>query len=288
MISTAWPAKPVLVDERLAGHDRRARPVGGRRALQLGQRIGDHLRRQDVVERVLLLELRVRVVHRVLVILQADLREMLCGGAVLAHVLTAGGAEHPRRHGECELVDLGHRLDVLAHRGFAVLGAALKRAGLHLLEAERDRAVGQSAPDRLRRKEQRRRTRRTVVVHVGDRDAGHPELVECAVTGRRVARHIADEALLDLGEIDARVLQGICAGFACHVRVVPPLAAARLFKLRHPHTYDENLVRHPTSLRCSCDRQKHKAGELSRRPIDGLSRRRIHPPSSACGRSRAR
>ena len=34
--------QPVLVDELLAGEDRRARAVRGRRALQLGQRLVDH------------------------------------------------------------------------------------------------------------------------------------------------------------------------------------------------------------------------------------------------------
>ena len=123
---------------------------------------------------------------------------------------------------------------------------ALQRAGLHLLEAQRDHAVGQPAADRLRGEEQRRRPRRAVVVHVGDRDAGHAELVERAVAGRRVAGHVADEALLDFGVIDPGVLQGVGAGFTCHVRVVPTLSAPVLLELRHSDSDDENLIRHFT------------------------------------------
>ena len=141
------------------GLDRRARPVGGRRALQLGQRVGDHPGGQDVVEGVGVLELRERVVDRVLVVLVADLREVFGGGAVLLHVFAASRAEHPRRHGKRELVDLGHRLDVLAHRRLAVLRATTERAGLHLLEAERDSAVDDAAADGLRRQEKRGRAR---------------------------------------------------------------------------------------------------------------------------------
>src|SRR6185312_7394740 len=92
----------------------------------------------------------------------------------------------------------------------------------------------------------RGRTRRTVVVDVGDRDAGHAELVERPVARRRVARDVADEPLLDFGVIDPGVLQGVGAGFACHVRVVPTLSAPGLLELRHSDSDYENLVRHFT------------------------------------------
>ena len=87
----------VLVHEALAGHDHGARAVGGGRALQLGERVVDHLRVLDLLERVLVLELRVGVVHRVLVVLPADPGVVVRLGAVALHVLAAGVAEHLRR-----------------------------------------------------------------------------------------------------------------------------------------------------------------------------------------------
>ena len=137
------PARACRRSSSLAS-DRRARAVGGRRALQLGQRVGDHLGRQDVVEGVLLLELRVRVVDRVLVVLVADLREMLCGGAVLASC-----ARGRRRRTSTAPPGIANSsisasaltcLPIGDSRSWA---PPLQRAGLHLLEAQRDRAVGQ-------------------------------------------------------------------------------------------------------------------------------------------------
>ena len=97
--------QPVLLDECLAGHDHGARAVRGRRALQSGEfgRRVDHLGGLDLVERVLVLELRVRVVHRMPMVLLADLGEVLGGGAVALHVFDTGRAEHPRRRREREL-----------------------------------------------------------------------------------------------------------------------------------------------------------------------------------------
>ena len=236
------PGKVVLGHVILTGQHDRGRPVGGGRALQFGQRVGDHLRGQDVVEGVLLLELRVRVVDRVLVVLETDLREMLRGGAVFLHVLAAGRAEHPRRHRKTELVDFGQGLDVLAHRRFPVVGAALQRSGLHLLEAQRQHAVGQPAADGLRTQVQRGGPRGAVVVDVDDRDARHPEFVECALPRRRIAGDVPDVALLDLGVVDPGVLERFGAGLLGHLRVVPALAAARLLELRHADADDVNLV----------------------------------------------
>src|SRR5262249_19729712 len=55
---------------------------------------------QDLVERVVVLELRVQVVHRMLVVLERDLRELLGRGAVLLHVLAARIAKNCAVGGE--------------------------------------------------------------------------------------------------------------------------------------------------------------------------------------------
>src|SRR4051812_37947424 len=172
---------------------------------------------------------------------------MLCCGAILAHVLAARCGEHPRCDGERELVDLRQRLDVTPQRRLTVLCTALQRAGLHLLEAERDRAVDEATADRLRGQEQRRRTRRAVVVDVGDRDARHAQFVKGTVARRGVNRAVTDEALLHLGIVDAGIPERFRARFSRHIGVVPPLAAARLLELRHPDPDHKNLVWHVTT-----------------------------------------
>ena len=87
-------AETVLIHETLGRDDRARRAVRGGRALELGQRLVDHLGRLDVLDRVLVLELRVRVVHGVLVVLPADPGVVIGLRPVLLHVVAAGVAEH--------------------------------------------------------------------------------------------------------------------------------------------------------------------------------------------------
>jgi hypothetical protein len=149
--------EPVLVDVALGGDDGAGRAVGGRRALQLGQRVVDHLRRPDVLQRVLVLELGVGVVDRVFVVLPPDPGEVVGVGAVLGHVVAAGVAEHLRRRRRgLRVADLEHPRRVLVERVGAVGVLDAEAARLHLLEAQRQRAVDDPAPDRLARQEQRR------------------------------------------------------------------------------------------------------------------------------------
>jgi hypothetical protein len=233
-----------LLHEVLAGQDRGARAVRGRAALQLGERLVDHRCRQDVLERVLVLELRVGVVHRVLVVLVADLREHLGLGAVLLHVLAAGIAEHLRRGRRLgEAAQLDHQLHVLVERHGAVGVLDAEGALLHLLEAERHRAVRDAALDELLGQEQRRRARGAVVVDVVDRHAGEADLVDGALAAGGVAVAVADRHLLDGVVGDLRVGQRLLAGLLRHLRVVPFLAAG-LLELRHADTDHVDLARH--------------------------------------------
>ena len=198
--------EPVLVDVALGGDDRAGRAVGGRRALQLGQRVVDHLRRLDVLERVLVLELGVGVVDRVLVVLPADPGVVVGVRAVLLHVVAAGVAEHLRcRRRLLRVADLEHPHRVLVERVGAVGVLDAEAARLHLLEAERERAVDEAALDRLAGQEQRRGAGRAVVVDVDDRDPGEAELVERALAVGRVAVAVAGVGLLDVLVGDARV-----------------------------------------------------------------------------------
>ena len=197
----------MLVDEPLAGDDRRTGAVRGRRALQLGQRVVDHRRVLDLLQRVLGLELRVRVVDRVLVVLLADPREVLRRGAVPLHVLAPGVAEHLRRERRAAPARAARHAARRACPSRFVRSVYFmpERAALHLLEADRQRASTQPALDRLARQEQRARAGRAVVVDVDDRDPGQAELVDRALTVGRVAVDVADVGLLDRVVGDAGV-----------------------------------------------------------------------------------
>ena len=116
-----------------------------------------------------------------------------------------------------------------------------ERALLHLLEADRDRAVDEAALDRLARHEQGAAAGGAVVVDVDDRDAGQTKSVDRALAGGAVAVAIADEGLLDLGVVDAGVFERLGAGLEDHVGVVPVLAAG-LLELGHADADHERAV----------------------------------------------
>ena len=78
-------------------------------------------------------------------------------------------------------------------------------ARLHLLEADRERAVDQPALDGLSSQEQRRGAGRAVVVDVDDRDPGEAQLVESALAVGRVAVAVAGVGLLDVLVGDASI-----------------------------------------------------------------------------------
>jgi hypothetical protein len=221
--------------------------VGRGAALELRER-PVHLRRgENLLERVFVPELRVRVVDRVLVVLLPDLRELLGGRAVALHVLDAGVAEELRRRRRGrEAAHVDHRLELLVERVRAVGELRAERALLHLLEAEGEDAVGDAALDELLGHEQRRRARRAVVVDVVHGDAGHAERVDGALAARRVAVAVADRRLLDRVVWDARVGERLLAGLLRHVRVVPALGAG-LLELGHADSDDEYLASHVLS-----------------------------------------
>ena len=205
--------EPVLSHEVLAREDRRAGAVRGRAALELGQRLVDHLGLHHVFERVLVLELRVRIVHRVLVVLPADLGELLGRGAVrsmcsrpaLPNSCGAGGAAANCRSSiissMCLSIGFVRSMYFAPSEPFSIFS--------------KPAASTQSARpplDELLGHEQRGRAGRAVVVHVVDRDAGEPELVERALAGGGLAVAVADRRLLDLVVTDAGVRERLAAG----------------------------------------------------------------------------
>ena len=139
------------------------------------------------------------------------------------------------------VADLEHRGRVLVERVRAVGVLDAERAGLHLLEADRERAVGDAALDRLAREEERGRAGRAVVVDVDDRDAGQAELVERALAVGRVAVAVARVGLLDVVVGDAGVGERLLARLLRPVGVVALLGAG-LVELGHADADDEGAV----------------------------------------------
>src|SRR6185369_3554202 len=106
-------------------------------------------------------------------------------------------------------------------------------ARLHLLEAERQRAIDEAALDRLPREEKRRGAGRAVVIDVDDRDSGQAELVERPLAVSRIAVAVAGVGLLDVLVRDARVRKRLLPRLLGPVRVVALLGAG-LLELGHP------------------------------------------------------
>ena len=100
--------------------------------------------------------------------------------------------------------DLEHPHRVAVERVGAVGVLDPEAARLHLLEADRHRAVGEAALDRLAGQEQRRGAGRAVVVDVDDRDPGQAQLVERPLAVGRVAVAVAGVGLLDVARRGCR------------------------------------------------------------------------------------
>src|SRR5439155_18014193 len=149
----------LLLRKFLRAEDRRAGAVGRGTTLEDRERVVDHARGEHLLERAGFLVLRARVVHRVAVVLDAHLGELLLRRAVLLHVLAAAVAEHDGRDGRL-LVDVGRGADRLLQARELLL----ERALLHLLEAEGEHALVHARRDRLVPEVEGRRPGRAVVV----------------------------------------------------------------------------------------------------------------------------
>ena len=91
--------KPVRDDEALGHNHGNTRPVRCGAALKLGHGVVNFWAGHDLLQRVLVSELGVRVVGTVAVVLLCDARKHFGARAVFLHVLAAGVAKHLRRHG---------------------------------------------------------------------------------------------------------------------------------------------------------------------------------------------
>ncbi len=208
----------------------------------------EHRRSQHLVDGHFLAEQRHRIVRRVPARLGADLRERLELRPVLLHVRQAGSAEVADRERHVRRADerVGLAVEIVERRR-AIVEMRAERAGRHLLEAQRQRAVDDAALDRLPREEERRGAGRAVVVDVEDRDAGHADVVERLLARRGVAVHVADERLLHVDVRDAGVGQRRRAPPPAPIDVVG-LARARLRERDHSDAGDKDLATHRSVL----------------------------------------
>lgn len=181
-------AQPVAFDEPFRYDDGGGRPVGGGRTLELGQRAVDGPGGEDLVDRVRVLELGVRIVHRVPVVLGADRRELRLGRPVPVHVFAGRVSEDlGGGRGHLEAVGGGHDPVVPGNGrrpevgGAAVGSATAQCPARHLLESEREHAVADAALDELAGHHQSGGAGRTVVVDVVDGYAGRSEFVHGAL-----------------------------------------------------------------------------------------------------------
>src|SRR5262249_25134602 len=142
----------VLLREVVRAEDGRGRATRRRAALIARERVEDLVTRHDLFDGPDLVEQRVRIQARVLARLRADLREGLAFGTVFPPILAPRAAEHLRGRRR-----LGEALHVIHHRGVLLDGTRAigefrpERALLHLLEADRERALDEPAFDRLLR-----------------------------------------------------------------------------------------------------------------------------------------
>merc|ERR1711939_74399 len=91
--------------------------IGGRTALKLGERVMHGLRVHNLVHRVFLLKLRIRIKSTVLVIFVGDFRKMTFLGSILFLMLPSRVSEHLRRRwSTTELLQLHHNSKMLIDR----------------------------------------------------------------------------------------------------------------------------------------------------------------------------
>ena len=168
------------------------------------------------------------------------------------------------------------------HRGGAVHVLDAERALLHLLEAERQRAVDEAAADHLAREVERRAIpSQQLLLTLTAGTPVSPSSYSARCAAGRVPVAVADERLLDLVVGDAGVGERLLAGLAAHVGIVP-LAGARLLELGHADTDDKHLATHAalSLLRSSRGRSPPVRG----RRVEALRTVATSPARAALGR----
>ena len=131
--------------------------------------------------------------------LGADLREGLERRAVALHVLAPGAAEVAQRQRNLRLADelVAHRVEAV-ERCRPVGEHCAERAGLHLLEAERQHAVGAPHSIAWRARNSAVEPVEQLLLTLTIGMPVMPDLVERALPAGRVAVDVADVGLLQI------------------------------------------------------------------------------------------
>jgi hypothetical protein len=120
-----------------------------------------------------------------------------------------------------------------------------ERAGRHLLEADRERAIDGAGAHRLPRKKECRGSGRAIVVHVDDGNAGHADPIERFLPRGRIAVHVTGECLLHVAIVEARF--GKRVGDCARRHHVVGFARAGLGERDHADTGDDDIATHGSS-----------------------------------------
>ena len=266
---------------------RRRRAIGQWRAHRQRDRVGDRRRREHLVDRERLAELRKRVVHRVLVILGAHGGDLPLRRAVVPHVPAAhGGVDGHELAVRAVGFRAWRRHDALAHpdqRLVVLLGArhvpaALEnREGLdlvrdvHLFAADRQRDIGSARLQALHREIEARTARGAGVLDVVDRNSLDADLAEDDLARdrdlalQRAVRHARVVGDADVARLASGVLQRALERLAREV-VDRALRMAPEYRHRNAGNVD---VSHGSSCRISF------AGPDARLPGDHLEYGRV-------------
>ena len=194
----------------LGAHEQhRSGTVGLGAAVEQVERVAHGRRRQHVVDRDLVLEVRVRVAGAVVVVLDGDRREHLARRAVLVHVTCRERREQHRRR-------LAAREDRVAGGG-AREEPFLGRLVAHLLDADDEHDVVDAAGDGHRADAERVGAGRARVLDAGARDAGEADrrrdgvAADALLAPERAALR-GDERGFDLRRLEALVDAVDCGG----------------------------------------------------------------------------
>ncbi|MNT21900.1 hypothetical protein D3C72_1572570 [compost metagenome] len=183
--------------------------------------------------------------------LGADRGEGALGCAVLLHVLTAGATEHTQRHGHAFSIggqQLRH-LGASAHRLRTVFPLALKGAGLHLFETQRQRTLDRPAFHRLTGQIQGARAGGAIVVDVNHRNTAQTDFIQRRLARGGVTVHITDIGLLHQPIVQSRIAERPARGFGPHLNV--GTTGARFQERDHANTGYVRFLRHTHSFKFS-------------------------------------
>ncbi|MNV05203.1 hypothetical protein D3C71_955300 [compost metagenome] len=194
------------------------------------------------------LEQRQGIIGGVAAGLGADRGEGLHRGAVALHVLSTGAAETPQGLRDVRGIG-GQRFEYVQEacaRAGTVIPMRSQRAGLHLLEAQRQGALDLTAGHGGAGQIQGSRTGGAVVVDVDHRNTGQADLVQGGLATGGIAEHVAGEGHLDLVVANTGVLQRKAQGLCAHFGV--GRAGARLAERNHADAGNDNFVAHVFAL----------------------------------------